>query len=116
MERKIGQKTTFDQAFTEPLIELLNEDVIMFAYSVKASTNHEVLEKIRHAHKRFQEMRQLRGWRPEDIEKIITYLKENSYEMLYDPADDECAEDFELERFLAVQVARGADGRIGCSL
>ena len=36
--------------------------------------------------------------------------------MIYDSVDDDCEDDFELERFLVVQLARRADGRIGCSL
>ena len=35
------------------------------------------------------------------IDSIITYLIENPFEMIYDPADDELSESFDLDKYIA---------------
>ena len=40
---------------------------------------------------------------PSASDEIITFLKDNPFELLYDPEDDECADSFELERFIVVK-------------
>ena len=55
-------------------------------------------------------------WR-KSIAKILNYLDENPFEMIYDPADDELSESFKLERFLSVSLKdKDEYGKSNCSL
>ena len=53
-ERKIGQKTNFTSAFNEPLIHFESSNKLVFAVSVKAETNQEVLVKVRNSLSQFE--------------------------------------------------------------
>ena len=86
-----------------------------FYLSVNASTNHEIREKIRHSNKKNKHIERLPDWR-KSIAKILTYLDESPFEMIYDPADDGLPESYQLERFLAVEFDRNVGVNSSCYL
>ena len=45
----------------------------------------------------------LRGWK-NAITAILSYIKDNPIEMVYDPSDDETLDEFKVIRFLIVQL------------
>ena len=70
------------------------------AISVNASTDAEVYEKIKYSNRKNICVENVNNWKSH-LESILTCLKENPIEIVYDPEDDGIADSFELERFIA---------------
>ena len=79
-----------------------DEHRLIFGYYLKASSDHELHEKIRHSWEQLHEIKQFEGYWPKCTDLIVDYLKNNPVEMLYDPRDDDCEDAFGLERLITV--------------
>ena len=104
MERTIGQKASFQSVFEEQMITASDKRRTIFGYFIKASSDHELHEKLSHLWNQLHEINQFQEDWPADTDEVVQHLIDNPVEMLYDPEDDECEDAFELERLITACV------------
>ena len=112
--REIGQKVTSSQAFDQTLIEFNHRHEQIIACPVNASTSQEVYQKILDTLSRIKDQSKTipRNWRDshefkQGLKDVVSHLKENPIEAIYDPKDDDYERPFELERFIVLNRREG---------